>query len=88
MLAPGSNAPDFTLSDQFDNNHTLSEYKGKWVVLYFYPKDMTPGCTTEACNFRDDFPDFQKLVPLEKSMYPPVSHHKIPYSIYIQSVFC
>lgn len=61
MLEPGSNAPDFTLSDQFNNNHTLSDYKGKWVVLYFYPKDMTPGCTLEACNFRDDFPDFQKL---------------------------
>ena len=61
MLEPGSSAPDFKLSDQFDNNHTLSDYKGKWVVLYFYPKDMTPGCTTEACNFRDDFPDFQKL---------------------------
>jgi peroxiredoxin Q/BCP len=61
MLEKGSEAPDFILSDQFGNNHTLSDYRGQWVVLYFYPKDMTPGCTIEACNFRDDFPDFQKL---------------------------
>jgi peroxiredoxin Q/BCP len=46
-------APDFTLSDQNDQLHSLKEYAGKWVVLYFYPKDDTPGCTTEACNFRD-----------------------------------
>ena len=61
MLEQGLKAPDFTLSDQFDNNHTLSDYQGNWVILYFYPKDMTPGCTTEACNFRDNFPNFQKL---------------------------
>jgi len=61
MLKQGSKAPDFFLPDQFGKSHSLSEFQGKWVVLYFYPKDMTPGCTTEACNFRDDFPDFQKL---------------------------
>ena len=61
MLEKGSDAPDFTLSDQIEKNHTLSDYQGQWVVLYFYPKDMTPGCTTEACNFRNDFPSFQKL---------------------------
>lgn len=46
-------APDFTLQDQNNNTRTLADYAGKWVVLYFYPKDDTPGCTTEACNFRD-----------------------------------
>ena len=61
MLEQGSISPNFTLSDQFGNNHTLSDYHGRWVVIYFYPKDMTPGCTTEACNFRDGFPNFQKL---------------------------
>lgn len=46
-------APDFSLKDQNDQTHTLADYKGRWIVLYFYPKDDTPGCTTEACNFRD-----------------------------------
>ncbi len=47
-------APAFSLEDQTGATHTLSDYKGKWLVLYFYPKDMTPGCTIEACNFRDN----------------------------------
>ena len=46
-------APDFSLPDQDGTIRNLSDYRGKWVVLYFYPKDDTPGCTTEACNFRD-----------------------------------
>ena len=46
-------APDFSLPDQTGIIRTLSEYKGRWIVLYFYPKDSTPGCTKEACNFRD-----------------------------------
>ena len=46
-------APDFKLLDQNGKQHSLSDYMGKWLVLYFYPKDDTPGCTTEACNFRD-----------------------------------
>ncbi len=61
MLEPGLKAPEFTLPDQNGQNHSLHKYWGKWLILYFYPKDMTPGCTTEACNFRDDFPNFQKL---------------------------
>jgi peroxiredoxin Q/BCP len=61
MLKEGSNAPDFDLPDQDARNHKLSSYKGKWVVLYFYPKDDTPGCTKEACNFRDSFEEMQKL---------------------------
>ncbi len=61
MLDVGSAAPDFTLPDQHDNNVTLSDFKGKWVVLYFYPKDMTPGCITEACSFQEGMPDFSKI---------------------------
>jgi peroxiredoxin Q/BCP len=61
MLKEGMNAPDFSLPDQRGHEHALSEYRGHWVVLYFYPKDMTPGCTTEACSFRDEFPAFGKL---------------------------
>jgi len=52
-MKPPYAAPDFTLPDISGKTHTLGEYKGKWVVLYFYPKDDTPGCTTEACSLRD-----------------------------------
>jgi thioredoxin-dependent peroxiredoxin len=55
----GSKAPDFSLPDQAGNSHSLSDYKGKTVLLYFYPKDMTPGCTTEACSFRDAMNDLK-----------------------------
>ena len=48
-------APDFTLIDQDGKSHSLADYRGTWVVLYFYPKDDTPGCTTEACSFRDEY---------------------------------
>jgi len=61
MLKEGQKAPDFTLPDQDGNTHSLSDYKGKWLVLYFYPRDLTPGCTTEACNFQEALPDLKKL---------------------------
>ena len=61
MIQEGKDAPAFSMPDQEGNIHNLSDYKGKWVILYFYPKDMTPGCTVEACNFRDDFPAFGNL---------------------------
>jgi len=54
-------ATDFTLLDQNGKEHSLSGHKGKWVVLYFYPKDDTPGCTKEACSFRDSFRELQKM---------------------------
>lgn len=60
-LHEGTTALDFELPDQDGKNHKLSDYKGKWVLLYFYPKDDTPGCTKEACLIRDSFPDFGKL---------------------------
>ena len=50
----GEPAPDFELVDQKGRLHSIEDYRGKWVVLYFYPKDGTPGCTTEACEFRDN----------------------------------
>jgi peroxiredoxin Q/BCP len=56
-----SDAPPFTLPDQNGKEHALESYRGKWVLLYFYPKDDTPGCTKEACAIRDSFPDFKKL---------------------------
>ena len=49
----GEKAPNFSLQDQDNITHTLSDYEGQWIVLYFYPKDDTPGCTTQACDFRD-----------------------------------
>lgn len=54
LPAPGAPAPEFSLADHSGKTRTLAEFRGKWVVLYFYPKDDTPGCTEEACNFRDD----------------------------------
>ena len=58
MLTPGTKAPDFTLADQNGTPHTLSSYRGRKVILYFYPKDMTAGCTSQACAFRDLYPQF------------------------------
>jgi peroxiredoxin Q/BCP len=55
MLEEGTTAPDFTLQADGGGEVSLSDYRGQKVVLYFYPKDNTPGCTTEACNFRDDY---------------------------------
>jgi thioredoxin-dependent peroxiredoxin len=54
-INPGMQAPDFLLLDENDTPRRLSDFRGRPVVLYFYPKDDTPGCTTEACNFRDDY---------------------------------
>jgi peroxiredoxin Q/BCP len=56
MLKPGDPAPDFTLPGDDEKEHSLSDFKGKTLILYFYPKDLTPGCTTEACEFRDQAP--------------------------------
>ena len=58
MLEIGTKAPDFSLPDQNGKLHTLEEYKGKKVILYFYPKDNTPGCTKQACNFGQLYPQF------------------------------
>ncbi|HSN95142.1 MAG TPA: thioredoxin-dependent thiol peroxidase [Anaerolineaceae bacterium] len=60
-LKIGTLAPDFDLQDQYGVNHKLSDYRGKRVVLYFYPEDDTPGCTTQACSFRDNFIDYKSV---------------------------
>ncbi len=59
--AIGKSAPAFSLPDQDGTVHKLSEYKGTWLLLYFYPKDNTGGCTIEACTIRDDFPKFKRI---------------------------
>ena len=59
-LKIGDKAPEFTLKDSFDNEISLSDFKGKRVIIYFYPKDNTPGCTKEACNFKENWDVFQK----------------------------
>ena len=60
-LQIGDDAPSFTLNDAQGQTHYLSDYAGKYLVLYFYPKDDTPGCTKEACHFRDDMAQLEKL---------------------------
>lgn len=60
LLEPGTIAPAFTAKDQNGNDVSLSDFRGKKVILYFYPKDDTPGCTKEACNFRDNFADLKE----------------------------
>lgn len=87
--AVGSPAPAFTLQDQAGKPHSLSDYKGKWVVLYFYPKDATPGCTTQACEFRDNIFAYRDLgaVILGVSVDDVASHkafadeHSLPFPI-------
>lgn len=61
MIATPYPAPDFSLQDSNGKTHTLADYKGKWLVLYFYPKDDTPGCTIEACSLRDARDDIMAL---------------------------
>jgi peroxiredoxin Q/BCP len=60
VLKSGTLAPDFALPDEQGILHRLSDFEGQIIVLYFYPKDDTPGCTTEACSFRDQFDEYQK----------------------------
>jgi thioredoxin-dependent peroxiredoxin len=60
VIEPGKKAPAFRLKDQNDTVHTLADYAGRPVVLYFYPKDDTPGCTTESCEFQSLLPNFKK----------------------------
>jgi peroxiredoxin Q/BCP len=87
--AQGSPAPDIRLQDQNGDWHTLGQYSGKWVALYFYPKDATPGCTTEACSFRDNIFAFRDrdAVVLGVSMDDVESHeafareHSLPFSL-------
>jgi peroxiredoxin Q/BCP len=89
MLEIGTKAPDFSLPDQNGEMHSLSDYKGRKVILYFYPKDMTSGCTSQACNFRDLYPQFMEkgAVVLGVSKDSVVSHkrfeekHGLPFTL-------
>ncbi|CUA81201.1 thioredoxin-dependent thiol peroxidase [Anoxybacillus suryakundensis] len=70
-------APDFTLPASNGENVTLSQFRGKYVVLYFYPKDMTPGCTTEACHFRDHYESLTDLGAIVIGISPDsIERHK------------
>lgn len=60
-LKVGDKAPDFKVKDQEGKTRTLKDFKGKYLILYFYPKDLTPGCTTEACSFNDKLKEINKL---------------------------
>lgn len=74
----GNKAPEFTLKNQDEKDVSLKDFQGKWVVLYFYPKDDTPGCTTEACDFRDNFHQLETMnaTVLGVSADSPESHRK------------
>jgi peroxiredoxin Q/BCP len=78
LIEPGKKAPPFTLKDQAGKTHRLADYEGKPIVLYFYPKDDTPGCTKEACAFRDTLPSFKtrKAVVLGVSILDEASKGK------------
>ena len=78
MLAAGTQAPSFSLPDQDGQIHTLEEYRGQKVVLYFYPKDNTPGCTKQACAFGELYPQFREkgAVVLGVSKDSVASHKK------------
>ena len=91
--ALGAAAPDFKLQDQNGKWHELKDYRGKWVALYFYPKDQTPGCTTQACEFRDNIFAFKDAgaVILGVSVDDVESHkkfaekHGLPFTILADS---
>ncbi|HVO74462.1 MAG TPA: thioredoxin-dependent thiol peroxidase [Ignavibacteriaceae bacterium] len=77
MLEEGKKAPVFTLKDQDGKKVSLKDFNGKKVVLYFYPKDDTPGCTKEACSFRDNLPDFRNVNAVILGVSPDsVESHK------------
>lgn len=73
----GKKAPDFTLPASNGEEVSLKDYRGKHVVLYFYPKDMTPGCTTQACDFRDNHESFKELDAVILGISPdPIDRHQ------------
>jgi peroxiredoxin Q/BCP len=76
VLRVGEIAPGFEAPDQNGTVHTLNEYHGKWILLYFYPKDDTPGCTTEACGLRDNFAELSKHLEIIGVSADTVASHK------------
>lgn len=92
-LNVGDSAPDFKLQNAQGTWQSLSDFKGQWVVLYFYPKDDTPGCTTEACHFRDDMQQINALgaqvvgvsVDTVKSHADFAQKHQLPFALLADS---
>ena len=90
-LQPGDNAPPFELKDQDGKVHTLNDYKGKNVVLYFYPKDETRGCTIEACEFRDEHSALQAIgavvIGISRDSAEAhqgfIEHHNLPFPLLV-----
>lgn len=88
-LKLGDAAPNFILPDQNGENHSSKEYLGYWALIYFYPKDDTPGCTKEACALRDNFPEFVKLkavvigisVDIAKSHTKFANKYNLPFTL-------
>lgn len=87
-LKEGDKAPNFAALDQNGKQHTLAGYRGKWILLYFYPKDSTPGCTKEACSFRDEFSDLKGKVEVLGVSHDRVeshakfaSKHQLPFAL-------
>lgn len=88
-LSVGDLAPDFTTKDQHGNPLTLSDYRGRKVVLYFYPKDDTPGCTAQACSLRDNYAELKKAgyevlgvsVDPEKAHQKFITKYDLPFSL-------
>ena len=91
LIDPGKAAPAFNLKDQDGKTHRLSDYKGRWIVLYFYPRDNTPGCTIQACGFRDSYEDIdaQNAVVFgvspddEKAHQRFVDKRKLPFPLLV-----
>ena len=95
-LKIGDKAPNFTLKDSFDNEISLIDFKGKRVIIYFYPKDNTPGCTKEACNFKENWDVLQKneIIVIGISKDNSASHQKfiakfdLPFILLTDSAPC
>ncbi len=89
MLKPGDKAPDFSGKDQNENSISLADFKGKKLAVYFYPKDNTPGCTTQACNLRDNYAELQKAgysilgvsADSEKSHTKFIEKYELPFPL-------
>jgi len=88
MLKEGDGAPNFSALDQNGKNVSLDDFKEKWLFLYFYPKDFTSGCTTEACQLRDNFGELQKMVEVVgvssdsvESHAKFIKKHSLPFTL-------
>ena len=90
-LIEGKQAPDFSLVNEKGEMVNLKDFRGQYVILYFYPKDMTPGCTTEACDFRDKYQDFSHLNAVVLGVSPDdakkhtkfIDKHGLPFSLLV-----